>query len=320
MTNRSLAVSAATILVGLSSFGFQAFGWQSAIATLGLNDNVLKDTLLRVSAPRVPAASLAAARLMTPDQRNAAVREICAAMKALAGTDVFQRAYAEFIKQEYDAVDHGLKQEAPSATGEVDIEKMLQNAQFQTAVQMAMMFRDFPTEALQSAFEQNMQEWEEAIKNRDTDPEERASAQKKLAEAKALAPLLESDPEKFKKTYSLLKSAEIGGPSTEAGLIAAADAMKGDDRKRAEDQRKRTEQSRWDQYNFRSFLKKRLTDLVAAAATVDFDAQTQKVNGRDVFVNPAYERQSGEWKLMYRAGRGPVTAAADFAKVWLREL
>jgi hypothetical protein len=311
MNKYRLGLAAVTIL-GLGVFSSQqANGWQSALATLGINQQLLENTIPAFDVG-IPSTTVAAAKLMTPDQRTAAVREICAALRAIAGTDAFQKSYAAKIKKEYNAVDHGLNLDPAAAYGG-DLEKLMANAQYQAAVQVAMMFRSFPNEAIKQAFNDNLEKWTEDAKDRDLEPEERARAQKALTQAKAIAPLMQSNPEAFKKAYSLLKSEEMGGPTTEAALTGAANTSEAD-------LKKQSEQSQWNQHNFKVVLKKQLTGLVATAATVDFNAQTKKEAGRDVFVNPAYEGKSGEWKLMYRVGRGPVTAAADFANAWIPQL
>jgi hypothetical protein len=53
---------------------------------------------------------------------------------------------------------------------------------------------------------------------------------------------------------------------------------------------------------------------------VDFAAQTVQQGNRVKFVNPAYERKGYLWKAMYRAGKAPTGAMAEFARAWLKEL
>ncbi|HEX5476190.1 MAG TPA: hypothetical protein VFX12_16140, partial [Vicinamibacterales bacterium] len=62
---------------------------------------------------------------------------------------------------------------------------------------------------------------------------------------------------------------------------------------------------------------RRLKQFVETCGTVDFGA---KLNASGRFVNPAYEKQSQDWKLCYRAGREPVDAGVTFARAWLKEL
>ena len=64
-------------------------------------------------------------------------------------------------------------------------------------------------------------------------------------------------------------------------------------------------------------IKKRLTDFLAISATVDFD---EKLTDARMFVNPDYEKKSGQWKMCYRAGKEVVEAARAEAQKWLDEL
>ena len=306
---------AVVVSIGLSGLAWQsAHAWQTALATLKLTQGNLEAQLPDLNFSTISGETITAAKLLTPEQRTAAVREICAAIKTIAMSDAFQAAYAARIKNEFHAVDHGLDLDATPAVKPVDPETFAEDAQVQAAVQIASMFRSLPAEALKNIFESDQETWNEMLKDPDADPEDKARVQKSVDQAKTIAPLLQSDPEAFKKAYSLLKSVELGGPSTEAALAAAiVDSQRGNSTQRSE-------QSAWNQHNFKAVWKKRLTYLVSVAGTVDFDAQTRKANGKDVFVNPDYERESGDWKVMYRIGRGPVTAASEFAKAWLREL
>lgn len=63
-------------------------------------------------------------------------------------------------------------------------------------------------------------------------------------------------------------------------------------------------------------IKKRLADFLAISATVDFDAELN--GGR--FVNPEYEKESGQWKMCYRAGKDVVETARVEAQKWIDEL
>jgi hypothetical protein len=65
---------------------------------------------------------------------------------------------------------------------------------------------------------------------------------------------------------------------------------------------------------------RRLRAFLEVSATVDFDAALESRGGRARFVNPAYERQTAEWKLCFRAGRETVEAARAAASAWLAEI
>jgi hypothetical protein len=70
----------------------------------------------------------------------------------------------------------------------------------------------------------------------------------------------------------------------------------------------------------RLMIKSRLKQFIDIAATVDFNAQLKESYGLKKFVNPAYERKSGEWKQMFRAGADVTNSTKKFAEQWLAEL
>lgn len=70
-----------------------------------------------------------------------------------------------------------------------------------------------------------------------------------------------------------------------------------------------------------TLIRNRLNYFLELSATVDFGAKlSRSSNGKMVFVNPAYESKSSDWKLLYRCGKESVEAARGVAKEWLVEL
>jgi hypothetical protein len=67
-------------------------------------------------------------------------------------------------------------------------------------------------------------------------------------------------------------------------------------------------------------IAKRLRELLASSADVDFAAKLTTKNGKMVFENPAYEQKPGQWKMWYRAGKEATAAARAAAQAWLKEL
>lgn len=72
--------------------------------------------------------------------------------------------------------------------------------------------------------------------------------------------------------------------------------------------------------NPKILLKKWIDRFLNDSKDIDFNAQLKNDRGRQIFVNPEYERKSSQWKLYYRSGKAPVEAARNFAKAWLTEL
>ena len=69
--------------------------------------------------------------------------------------------------------------------------------------------------------------------------------------------------------------------------------------------------------------KRRLQEILNITADVDYTAELKETewNGkkRKVFVNPAYEKKSKEWKLAFRAGKPVTDAVRTAAEKWLKE-
>ncbi|MBO0930256.1 hypothetical protein [Fibrella aquatilis] len=67
-------------------------------------------------------------------------------------------------------------------------------------------------------------------------------------------------------------------------------------------------------------LRKQLQAFVALCDEVDFGAKLYASGSKQYFVNPAYERKPGAWKLLFRLGKTPTMAARQFAGEWLTAL
>jgi hypothetical protein len=67
-------------------------------------------------------------------------------------------------------------------------------------------------------------------------------------------------------------------------------------------------------------IARRLREFLALSADVDFGAALRSDGGRMLFVNPAYQAKSAQWKLCFRAGKEATTAARAGVQAWLKEL
>jgi hypothetical protein len=72
--------------------------------------------------------------------------------------------------------------------------------------------------------------------------------------------------------------------------------------------------------DIKQFLKMRLQEFLDISATVDYNAELKQDGRLKRFVNPAYERQSMNWKYCFRAGKETTEAARAFVQQWLKEL
>lgn len=67
-------------------------------------------------------------------------------------------------------------------------------------------------------------------------------------------------------------------------------------------------------------VKKWIESFLEKSKDIDFNAQLKTEKGKQIFVNPAYEKKDYQWKLYFRAGKEPVEAARKFGQGWLSEL
>lgn len=70
----------------------------------------------------------------------------------------------------------------------------------------------------------------------------------------------------------------------------------------------------------KELIRNRLREFLNLTSDIDFNAQLKERNGRMIFVNPAFERKSSDWKKAFRSGKEAVTAARSFAQEWLKDL
>jgi hypothetical protein len=313
MSLSRLASSAA--LAGLAATA--AFAWQGLTGTLGWTEQdkgvIVRQGLLEEGMFVLPGTfqlkqAVKTAWIARPAvDRVALVKELTAAAKAYVMTPGFEKTYDEWIRQRFNAVNHGIVAD-PNA----DMRAMMkpgaaENMMAQAAGQVAASYMKMPVQTLQMLFPTDLKSWQSS-----RDPK----MQKLYARGKAIEPLMRSNPEEFKKQYALLKSVEMGGPDSLAGIESAKAAGA----QTQADMKKKQEQRAYDEHRFKATLKKRLGEFAALARTVDFAAQTQTKEGKIVFVNPAYERKSRAWKQLFRIGREPVMAAVAATEAWMKEL
>lgn len=298
-----------------------ALAWQFNLASLGLTQKELetraagglRDESSELQAPWLAPAGKTAAKAMSEADRAVAVQAIGAALKAFVTSEAFQKAHNESIRLGHKAVDHGIKVYSQEEMIQMALKPKpgvdpMADMQRQLGAQAALQLRSQPMESLKYMYEDSLKSWTRQAQTAKA-PAAKAKAQKMMARALEIKPWMESKPEEFKKAYSVLFSMDNDGPDTEEALVAIANRGQFEEEQRA-----------YNQYNWKVVLKKKLQVVVKEAATVDFAAQTTQVRGRTTFVNPAYERKSSLWKAMFRAGKAPTVAAAEFSKAWLKEL
>ncbi len=308
------------VTAGLICLPLTVLAWQGGMAGIGITEAGLQTQIERAARlegddlilPSIGAAPLAAAMALSGAQQVTLMRELAAAARTIMMSPAFQSAHDAYIAKTYQAVNHGIKvksgeqmmQQIGTTAGNAEFELKMKRDMAAVYVQMAMQLK---IEDLKMMFDASLTEWTEtASKAKGSD---RAKYATLVSKAQAIKGLSASDPDKFRRGYAVLRSAEADGLDTEEALFGAQASAKNE-----------TEQLMWDKHNLRGRLKAVLAQIVAEAPTVDYAAQTVEKNRTTVFVNPAYEKKSVTWKAMYRAGKGPTTAGLEIARAWLKEL
>ena len=258
--------------------------------------------------PYIPTAATAAAYALGESARVALVQTVGAALKTLVMSPAFLAEHEAFIKNEFHAVDHGLKGIVgfETAMKKNDL-KLVEELQTRQVVAMTVdQVRNTPPEYLQKEMAEELPRWQK----RASDPKlsDRAKYQKLVAKAQAIASLPPAD-EKYLRGVMVIKSIDNGGPDTEEAVLALQQRFKNE-----------SEQVAYDEHSLKGELKQNLSAFVAIAAKVNFAAPTVQKSGRTVFTNPADEKQGALWKACFRAGQAPTAAAVKLAKAWLLEM
>jgi hypothetical protein len=306
------------VIAALVSLPVAAAAWQGGMAAIGATESALESQIQRATRQKGDGLSLAflgdkqlaAAKALPEAQQSALMRELASAARIILMSPAFVSAHDAYIAKEYKAINHGLKVKSfeqpalDTKAGVAEFEMQLKRQMSGIYVQLAM---ESKIQDLQMMFDESLKEWtKEANKPKGSD---KAKYARLVAGAERIKDLSTSDPDKFRRGYAVLRSAENDGLDTEEALFGAQASTQKD-----------AEQLAWDKHNLRGALKRVLAQAVAEAPTVDFAAQTVEKSRVWVFVNPAYEKKSATWKAMYRAGKGPTAAGLQIARAWLKEL
>ena len=306
-----------TIIALVTGFGIAAGAAQSSLPKVGITvkeiqtwatQAVMASTdveggYARWFVPCVSSDALKAIQAMTPAERLALTQEVLAAVKAGVSTPAFKAEHAAYVKTTRNAVDHGIADTGKlGLTGntEMDMVKAM-------IVPIIDMLRGAPIEGLKESYDNERNDLRETIKSETG--EEKAKAQKYLARLDALAPLMKTNPEEFRKQYTLAKSASMGGPDTEAKLQAMTAS-------REDMEKLRVEQNQWNHWNLNEMIKKDLEQYVAVASKIQPGGEYVCDNQSR---NASYNKASLD-ALMRLMGAGPTNAGVQFARAWLKEL
>jgi hypothetical protein len=258
--------------------------------------------------PYIPAAATAAAYGLSDTARATLVETVGTALKTLVMSAAYLTEHDAYVKSEHQGVDHGIKNvlTIEEAVKKNDL-KGMEALQVRMQVMMAVdQVKVVPPEFLKTEFTGELPRWKERAGNPKNS--ERAKYQKMVAKAQAIESLPPSD-EKFLRGYAVIKSIDADGPDTEEAVYAMHARAK-----------QEQEQAAYDAHSIKGPLKQHLTNFIAIASKVNFNAPTVEKNKKTMFVNAADERQGALWKACFRAGQPATAAAVKVARAWLTEL
>lgn len=255
-------------------------------------------------------------RQLDAQARTAALQAALPLVKTMAMSEALQKAHDEQIARQYGAVDHGLKlpyRPDPRKRFEEMSRQMQKNpavTQKPGFMQEFMKVQQDAAEASQDAafdlkltlFTRPLADVKRDFQNDRESAGSDAGARKCYEEA---APLADSNPDGFRLAAFRCSLLMFGVNKT----AAEADKI-----------RKERAQRLYDEKSMKGAIRKTLTQFLETAPSVDFAAQTTAKGGRQVFVNPEYEKKDALWKLIYRNGKEPTDVTVQFAKAWLAEL
>ena len=236
----------------------------------------------------------------SPAERAQAIRELALYAKKYVQAPGFEKTYNGWIAEHYRAVNHGIKVNTDAAAEDVNA------AMSEMASEMAKAFAQLDATGLRMLLTNDI----DSIKDSQEDADK-----KMLARYRRVEGLLKTNLPEARKQYAIVKSMQLSGAADEAQAQASMAAGE----KAAAERKRMEEQRAWDEHNLKAELRRRLTEFVKMAESIDFTASTQRNAGKMVFVNPELERKPSQWKLLYRLGKEPTMAAVDVAKQWLRE-
>ncbi len=276
----------------------------------------LAETENRIALPTIGSTSRPIFLAMNDSSRGVVVKELGLAAKAFLMSPAFESAYTASLKSQHNAVNHGIKVgdssaefEAAAKSGnaqgiEAKMQAMMRDQYRQMVLGQANQVASYDANTLKAMADSFKDIMDSIPPTNPAEKAQHAQARTLLAEAAKLAASnLDAAREKF-KAGSLLVVYLDGNNGGGAQV----------------DQAKKEQQLNYNKRAFRPNLKLRLLAFAAEAKTVDFKAATQARGSNTIFANPAYEKKSPLWKLLYRLGPTGTSSAIGIAQSWAAEL
>jgi hypothetical protein len=161
--------------------------------------------------PYFGAATRAALIMLDDAGRVALIEKTAPTIKTLVQSDTFAKAHADYIRQQYNAVDHGLK-------GVMGMDALMKKQDFagaeafgkrQTAMIIVDNIEGQKAADIQRALGFELQNWRSAAKQ--STGASQAKYQRFVKDGEALVALGTSDEAKLRRGYAVLKSIDVDG-------------------------------------------------------------------------------------------------------------
>jgi len=147
---------------------------------------------------------------------------------------------------------------------------------------------------------------------------QKAEQEKAVADARKMLDSLPPDQRKAVEESMKQAQSTMNDPAFQAKQAEMAQNMNADDKKKYQGDLKEWEKNY--PVDPSPVIARRLRDVLAQTADVNFDAKLVAREGTRVFADPQYESKPSQWKIAYRAGREATTSARAAAAAWLKEL
>ncbi|RYC66618.1 hypothetical protein [Spirosoma sordidisoli] len=251
-------------------------------------------------------------RRIPADAQAATVRALGRVVRTYAESDAFRQTYRQSLSEQYN-VDQAYSDEKiaqrEAEVGMVDGAVEAQTAtlrQTMSALDSTMFYTVFKAQVPQL----------EAQAAAATGTE-RTQLTQEVADLKRMLAANAGKPAEFKKQYVAYQEQRLrkSGKQYEANASQElADA-------KIHNAEYRKQKAALDAASdVRPPLRKQLRAFVALCDEVDFGAKLYASRSKQYFVNPAYERKPGTWKLLFRMGKTSTMAARQSAQEWLTAL
>ncbi|GAB3049601.1 hypothetical protein [Spirosoma pulveris] len=252
------------------------------------------------------------ARRIPTDAQAATVRALGKVVRAYVESDAFKQLYRQLLRADYTVDETYSDEKIAQREAEVGLVDETVNAQ--TAALRQTMSAVDPV-VFYTMFQAQIPQLEaQAAAATST---ERNQLTQEVADLKRMLAANAGKPAEFKKQYVAYQEQRLRKGGKQYGANVSQELANA----KTHNPEYRKQKAALDAASdVRPPLRKQLRAFIALCDEVDFGAKLYASGSKQYFVNPAYERKTGPWKLLFRMGKTPTMAARQFAQEWLTAL